>query len=152
MANPYTAYLESKVLAASPLQLVHLAYEAAIDRLIEVRGHLADKRFLPRIQAVTRVQQIIIQLQSSLDFEKGGDLSRKLANLYDYMLRRINEGNRQESDEAFAEVQNLLITLDQAWKEVAETDSLGAVAASVASTSAWMTSGTPVYSSTGYTL
>lgn len=141
MANPYSAYLDSQVLAASPLELVHLAYQGAIDRLMEARGHLAEGRFVPRIQAVTRVQQIIIQLQSSLDFEKGGEVSANLAKLYDYMLSRLNDGNRSNTDEPFAEVQNLLQTVGDAWKQIAcgTADEL-AVAATVSSSSAaWMT-------------
>jgi flagellar protein FliS len=151
MANPYTAYLESKVLAASPLELVHLAYEAAIDTLAEARDHLAGKRFLLRIQAITRVQQILIQLQSSLDFEKGGDLSANLRSLYSYMLSRLNDGNRLESDEPFAEVEHLLRTLDEAWKQIAAGDS-AAAAATVSGSSPWMMTSepAPVYTAAGY--
>lgn len=134
MANPYTAYLESKLMASSPLQLVHLAYQGAIEAILEARGHLAENRIVQRIQSITRAQQIIIQLQASLDYQQGAELSTRLSSLYDYMLRRLNEGNRLSTDEPFAEVQNLLSTVGDAWREIS-TDAPLSAAASVGNSS-----------------
>lgn len=151
MANPFTAYLESRVLTASPLQLIHLAYEGAIEAIVEARGHLAEKRIAQRVNSITRAQQILIELKSSLDFDKGGDLSKNLDGLYEYILRRLNDGNTQQTDEPFAEAQKLLETVDEAWKEVASQETLSVVAtASVGSP--WLTSDTPVYSPAAYSL
>lgn len=151
MANPFTAYLESKVLTASPLQLVHLAYEGAIEAIAEARGHLAEKRIVQRVNSITRAQQILMELKAALDFEKGGDLSTKLDGLYEYMLRRLNDGNTQQMDEPFAEVQKLLETVDEAWREVASQESIPVVA-TVSGGSPWLSSDTPVYSPAAYSL
>ena len=152
MANPYAAYLESRVLTASPLQLVHLAYEGAIEAVMQARNHLAAKQIAPRVQAITRAQCIIAELQASLDYSRGGDLSTTLGKLYDYMQRRLTDGNTRQIEEPLAEVQNLLETIAGAWKEIAANDSSVAVAASVSGNSAWMTADAPVYSGLGYTL
>lgn len=153
MANPYSAYLESRVLTASPLQLVHLAYEAAIEAIMEARGHLAEKRIAARVEAITKAQKIVIELKSTLDFQKGGELSKTLDGLYEYMLRRLNDGNLKQIDEPFAEVQQLMQTVDEAWREIASNENV-AVAATVSSVSSspWMTSDTPVYSFASLTL
>ena len=152
MANPYTAYVENRVLTASPLELVHLAYEGAMEAIEQARTHLADNQIVPRIQATTRAQQIIIHLQASLDFEKGADLSKRLSALYDYVLRRINDGNREMSDSAFVEVHGLLKTLDEGWKQIAQGETAVATAAveeaaSSASASASTSYGSPWTSS-----
>ena len=60
--------------------------------------------------------------------------------------------NSLEADQPMADVENLLATLDEAWKEIAANDTPAAVAATVPSTSPWMTSDVPVYSRAGYTL
>ena len=120
-SNPFAAYQESKVLSASPVQLIHLAYEGAIESLTEARGHMAAKRIHERARAVTKVQLILTELQSSLDFKKGGEVSVQLGRLYDYMQRRLNDANFKQSEEPLAEVQTLLETLDSAWKEIAAT-------------------------------
>src|ERR1039458_5604100 len=39
--NAHDAYLESRVLSADPLELVHLLYEAAIEAVREARRYLA---------------------------------------------------------------------------------------------------------------
>ena len=158
MANPFSAYLESRVLTASPLQLVHLAYEGAIEAIVEARGHLAGKRITDRVTALTKAQKILIELQTSLNVEQGGELGKQLARLYEYMQVRLNDGNFKQADEPFAEVQGLLETLDEGWKEIAAADTTVVTAAAASSSSygapnsSWMTADEPVYSRSGYTL
>ncbi len=127
--SPYGAYLESSVLSAAPLQLVHLAYEGAIKAIIEARGHLAAKRIHERSTAITRVQLILIELNRALDFQRGTEVATRLASLYDYMLKRLAEANFKQAEEPLAEVQELLTTLDEAWKELATPESSVATAA-----------------------
>src|SRR5579864_22431 len=120
-SNPFAAYQETKVLSASPVELIHLAYEGAIEAIGEARNHLAGQRIHERARAITRVQLILTELQSSLDFNKGGDVSLRLGRLYDYMQRRLTEANFKQIEEPLAEVQSLLETLGSAWKEIAAT-------------------------------
>lgn len=130
--TPYRAYLESRVVSASPLQLVHLAYEGAIHAISEAREHLANKRIFERSKAITKAQLIIVELQKSLDFHKGGDLSVQLNGIYDYVQRRLIDGNFRQEDAPFAEAQQLLETLDESWKALSETENTVAAAASSA--------------------
>jgi flagellar secretion chaperone FliS len=129
-SNPFAAYLETKVLSASPVQLVHLAYEGVLEALAEARSHLAGKRIYERVRAITRAQLILTELQSSLDFTRGGDVGVQLGRLYDYMQRRITEANFKQIEEPLAEVQDLLRTLNEAWQTVAATGVTVSAAAS----------------------
>jgi flagellar secretion chaperone FliS len=148
MANPYTAYLETKVLTASPLQLVHLAYESAMQAVSEARAHLAERNIHARVRSITRAAQILTELQASLDFEQGAELSTRLAALYDYMQRRLNYANLQQADEPLAEVYKLLETVDEAWKELASSEAV----TPDPSPSPWTATDTPVYSRPVYSL
>ena len=56
----------------------------------------------------------------SLDHERGGELSQRLAQLYDYMQRRLLEANAKQIDEPMAEVLGLLSTLGEAWDGIQE--------------------------------
>ena len=150
MGNPYSAYLETKVLTASPLQLIHLAYEGVMNSIAEARQHLADRNIHARVRSITRAEQIVTELQLALDFERGGELSVRLAALYDYIQRRLNHANLEQTDAPLAEVYKLLETLDEAWKEIAAPE---AALPTVESTpSAWATADTHVYSRQAYTL
>lgn len=113
------AYLESQTFSATPLQLVQLAYEGAISAIIEARQHLAAKRIAERSKAVTKAQLILNELQRSLDYEKGRDLSVQLGRLYDYIARALIDGNFRQEDGPLAEAQGLLETLNDAWKQIA---------------------------------
>jgi flagellar secretion chaperone FliS len=156
MSNPYGAYLETKVLSASPLQVVHLAYEAAIEAVGQARLHLSEGRIQERSRSITRAVEFLVELSHGLDFKSGGDLSVQLARLYDYMQRRLCEANIKQIDEPLAEVRNLLQTLDEAWKEIATSDvsAAAAVGSSSASagSSAWMTAADSSYRRAEYTL
>ena len=114
--TPYRNYLESGILEADPLKLVCLVYRGAIQRLAEAREHLRRGDILARGKAVAKAIAIVNHLASSLDHEQGGDISRNLLQLYDYIARRIHEGNFSQTDAPFAEAEQLLGTLLEAWE------------------------------------
>lgn len=150
LTNAYrAAYLESKVFSASPLELVHLAYEGAIEAVDTARAHLRDKNIPERSKAITKAQLLVQELKHSLDFENGGPLSAQLDKLYSYIHGRLHEANFRQVEEPLAEVQTLLETLDEAWKEIAAAEN--PVMQSAASVS-WMSgSDTSVYSRAEFT-
>jgi len=119
--NAHDAYLESRVLSADPVELIRLLYQTGISAVQDARRHLADGKILERSRAITKASQVLIQLTTSLDHERGGALSRRLAALYDYLLRRLTEANFQQRDEPLAEVLSLLATLAEGWEGVRPT-------------------------------
>jgi flagellar protein FliS len=132
MSLPYRAYLETRVFSASPLQLVHLAYEGAITAISEGRMHLANKKIMERSKALTKAQLIIRELKSSLDFQKGGDLAVRLSGLYDYILRLLIDGNFRQVEAPLAEAQSLLETLGESWQTISTETCVAAAAPSAA--------------------
>jgi len=59
-----------------------------------------------------------MELNASLDRDRGGEIAGRLSQLYDYMLGRLLEANMQQSDPPLAEVLALLATLAEAWQGV----------------------------------
>ncbi|MFN7924310.1 MAG: flagellar export chaperone FliS [Bryobacteraceae bacterium] len=117
MANQFQqAYLEGEVLQADPLHLVRLLYRAAVDAVAKARVHIRAKEIAARSRQITRAMEILGELAQSLDLEGGGDLARRLLELYDYMGRRLQEANFQQADEPLAEVERLLVTLLDGWE------------------------------------
>jgi flagellar protein FliS len=116
--NAHDAYLESQVLSANPLELVHLLYEAAIAAVREARRHLAEEEIAARSRSITRAFGILQELVAALDHERGGEISTRLIQLYDYMQRKLLEANFRQTDEPLAEVLGLLATLTEAWEGV----------------------------------
>ena len=57
-------------------------------------------------------------MTGALDLENGGQLSRRLAQLYDYMQCRLMEANFEQRAEPLNEVVGLLSTLLEGWSKV----------------------------------
>jgi len=116
--NGHDAYLEGRVLAADPVELVNLLYQACRQAVRDAREHLAAGRIGERARAISKACEILIELAGALDHERGGEISQRLAQLYDYMQRRLLEANLRQSDEPLVEVLSLLTTLAEAWENV----------------------------------
>jgi flagellar protein FliS len=113
--NARDAYLESRILAAEPLELVRLLYHAAIDAVQDARRRLAAGQIVERSRAISKASEIVLELAVSLDYERGGELSQTLGRLYAYIQNRLTESNLQQSDAPLAEVLGLLSTLSEGW-------------------------------------
>ncbi len=113
--NGHDAYLQERILSADPLELVRVLYQAATRAVRKARGHLAAGEIAERARAISQAYRVLSELNRSLDHERGGDLSRRLARMYGYMMRRLIEANSQQSDAPLAEVLGLLATLAEGW-------------------------------------
>jgi flagellar protein FliS len=118
----HDAYLESRVLAADPVELVSLLYEACTQAVREARCYLAAGQIAERSREINKACAIVIELATSLDHERGGEISQRLALLYDYMERRLLQANMQQSDAPLADVLGLLTTLSEAWAGVGKPE------------------------------
>ncbi|MGD0774652.1 MAG: flagellar export chaperone FliS [Candidatus Solibacter sp.] len=118
----HDAYLESRVLTADPIELVNLLYQACTQAVREARRHLAEGRIAERSREINKACEIVIELATSLDYERGGEISQRLALLYDYMQRRLLEANMQQSDAPLADVLGLLSTLAEAWAGIGKAE------------------------------
>jgi flagellar protein FliS len=116
--NAQDAYLESRILSASPIELVKLLYQAAIESVRDARRHLANRDIAARARAISKASMVLAELTVSLDHERGRDVSRGLARLYDYMSRRLIEANLQQTDPPLEEVLGLLLTLVEGWEGI----------------------------------
>jgi flagellar protein FliS len=115
----YAEYDEHEVLERDPIELVCLLYGKAIEKLSLARTLAGDEQIRERNTAIARASEIVIELQSSLDAEKGGEIALNLARLYEYVQQRLATGLAERSDEALAEAGQLLETLAEGWKDAA---------------------------------
>jgi flagellar protein FliS len=116
-AYAQNAYLETEILAADPLRLVQLLYQAALQAVGNARSHLRKGEIRERSRQITRAMEALAELTGALDVEKGGEIAANLARLYDYMSRRLQEANAMQVEPPLIEVERLLNTLLDAWKQ-----------------------------------
>jgi flagellar protein FliS len=111
----YDNYLETKILSSDPLELINALYCGAVNALGLAREHLRTGAIRERSRQITRAWEIVNELRVSLDHERGGEISQRLAALYAYMQERLIEANATQTDAPLAEVQGYLATLREAW-------------------------------------
>jgi flagellar protein FliS len=116
--NPYASSLETKILSSTPMELVKLLYEAAIEAVQAARQHLSRGEISKRARSVSRAVELLAELSGSLNHKKGGEISLLLAALYDYSQRSLLSANFRQSDDGLAEVEMLLTTLNEAWSAI----------------------------------
>jgi flagellar protein FliS len=63
--------------------------------------------------------EIISHLQHTLDLDRGGDVSRNLADLYQHMEMRLFEANRDNNPGALDEVVGLMNEIRAGWDAIA---------------------------------
>src|SRR5579872_4107269 len=100
-------YLESRVLSADPVELIHMLYQHALLQVQSARAALAEGDIVVRSQTIAKALAIIGELEGSLDYNAGGSLSHNLARLYQYMRRRLVDGNMRQDDAPLAEAESL---------------------------------------------
>jgi flagellar protein FliS len=122
--SAYNSNLEAEILSSDPVQLVDILYRLAIDRIGAAREAHRKNDIVLRGRMVTKAFDVLIELQHGLDFEKGGEIARNYARLYDYCQRRLLEGHGTASDICLKEVQSLIADMKEAWQAVLEQQSV----------------------------
>ena len=122
--NAISAYqkagVEAAVEVADPHRLIQLLFEGAQAAIGSARAALQQNQVPTKGMLISKAIDIISNgLKSSLDMEKGGDLSERLSALYDYMVMRLLQANLKNDDKALEEVSGLIGELLSAWREIA---------------------------------
>ena len=118
-ANPFKSYRQIATQTAPPGQLVLMLFDGALKCLDCALAGFQLEDFAERNLAVhTNLQHandIIRELNGSLDMQAGGELAATLRNLYNYFETRLNESNRKKSPAGVREILPMIKELRDAW-------------------------------------
>ncbi len=112
-------YVEAEILTASPVRLVEITFDVAVNALESARECCKKGDISGRGQFVNKAFAVLAELTSSLDFEAARDLAENYAKLYDYCQRRLLQAHGEQSEPMLFEVESLLKELREAWQIVA---------------------------------
>ncbi|GJM45253.1 MAG: hypothetical protein DHS20C21_20950 [Gemmatimonadota bacterium] len=115
MSASIDAYRSINVGTANPRDVIVKLYSTAARSLREAEAALAAGQRAD--EPLTKVQTIVGGLMSALDFD-AGDLSKKLLNLYLFVLDRVQESAASSKDVGLADARSVLETLQAAWEEM----------------------------------
>jgi flagellar protein FliS len=124
-------YLEVEIRTATPTGLVVLMYDAALSNLQKAQEHLAAHEIEGRVHCINKALGILTELEASLNFEAGKDISVSLQRLYQYLKEQLFRANTRQESEPLKEAVRLLGNLRAAWSEVARKESKESASLSV---------------------
>ncbi len=114
-------YVTQQVMTAAPAKLVFLLYERAITSLHEACNAIDSGEVEVRWRANNRAIEIVSHLWSTLDIERGGDISKNLGDLFPYMITRLAEVDVNNHRASAEEVIGLLEPLRDSWRNLSRT-------------------------------
>ncbi|HEB97676.1 MAG TPA: flagellar export chaperone FliS [Sedimenticola thiotaurini] len=107
--------ISSRVEDATPHRLIQMLMEGALDKIATAKGHMLHDEPAEKGRHISWAISIISGLQNSLDMDRGGELSRNLDDLYDYMVRRLGEAGASNDPAILDEISSLLLEVKGAW-------------------------------------
>ncbi len=112
----YNSYMKSRIMTASPAELILLLYDGAIKFCnIAIMG-IEEDDIEKAHNNIRKVERIVDELTNSLD-EKY-EVAKDFANVYHYMKQRLIQANVSKDKEILEEVLKHLRTMRDTWKEV----------------------------------
>jgi flagellar protein FliS len=111
------AYKKTSVETASKEQILLMLYQAAIKNCKKGIEAIEQKNIAKKGEYIGKMQDIVVELSNSLDFEVGGDVAKELASLYDYILYSSTQANIKIDKSQLEGCLRVLNTLYDGWTE-----------------------------------
>lgn len=116
LPNAYAQYNNSKVLTASPSELVLMLYDGAI-KFCNIAIMAIESRDVQKAHTnIVKVERIIDHLRLTLDMKY--PVAQDFDRIYEYIARRLVEANIKKDKEIMEEVCEHLRSIRETWKEV----------------------------------
>lgn len=118
MPNPYQQYQSTQIQTASTGDLILLLYDGALRFLGRADLAISERRLDQASTDIGKAQDIVLELLSGLDFERGGDLAVQLRELYVFIYNALIEANIKKDAEKVRTAIRLLDRVREAWRSV----------------------------------
>lgn len=112
-------YQQTTVMTATNVQLVVLLYDSAVQSLELARESMLRNNQRDKTRFLGRAVAIVTELSNVLDFDQGGEMSRSLYRLYEYMLAEFLQANLRNNPRHLEGPLRCLTTIRDAWQTIA---------------------------------
>lgn len=120
--SPYQQYQRQKdveVRTATPVKLIGMLLEGAILFNKKAMAAMDTAQKVKALENVDRSMKIVVHLYNCLDFDKGGEISERLAALYSYILEQfvvfMKGGCKNETLESINKILGIIL---DGWKQI----------------------------------
>jgi flagellar protein FliS len=111
--------VSSQVEGASPHQLVGILFDQLIQSIDTMLAAQRAGNRAKMIERQSKASMILITLETTLDYQAGGDLAINLALVYREGRRLIQLGGRTSTPEPVEEARAMLSEIVDAWRTIA---------------------------------
>ena len=115
MSYGFGAYKKTSIHTASKEQILLMLYQSAIKNCKKAIEAIDENEIAKKGEFIGKLQDIIIELNNSLDMEVGGDVAKELSSLYDYLLYATTQANIKIDKEPLESCLDILKTLYDGW-------------------------------------
>ena len=122
--NRQKEYMAVRINTASPMELVRILYEGAVQSVHEAIRALHSGDILARGEAINKAIEVVAELRVSLRLDVKDEYSNTLAELYGYIQRQLIRAHATQSESLLQEVVRLLNTLLEGWSGAMEKSSI----------------------------
>lgn len=108
-------------MTARPDQLVTMLYDRLLQAIARAKDVLASDGDLSTVHAeLVLGQRILVELQVTLDTDRGGDLATNLARLYEYCIEKLVAANTSKNSDELAAAESVVREIRDAWVVAAD--------------------------------
>ncbi|MFP6899576.1 MAG: flagellar export chaperone FliS [Opitutales bacterium] len=123
------SYKTQSIETASPGKLVLMLFDGALRFMDAAKKGFEEEDFTKRNEDVNnnliRAQNIVMELQGSLDMSVKGDLPGTLYRLYDFVVYQLQQANLKKDSKPIAHAYKTISELREAWEEMLSQDQEG---------------------------
>ncbi len=125
LPNAFAQYNNSKILTASPAELVLMLYEGAIKFCNIAITSLEHKEIAKAHTYIIKTERIVDHLRATLDMKY--PVAGEFDKVYEYLQRRLIQANLKKDPEILKEVCSHIRSVRDTWKEVMRINRVGGV-------------------------
>ena len=122
-------YREREVLTASPEKLIVITFDHVLVNLRRARVAIEANNIERRVQALSKAREGVMELLTSVDAERGGEVANNLLALYAFAVRELLEIGRTKDVAKLDAVFNVMNNLREAFATIAADPKVAAVPA-----------------------
>lgn len=119
LSRATSAYAQASK-AVAPVRAVVLLYDGMIRAVASARKAIEEDRLEDRYLQTRKASEIVLGLQTSLDFENGAEVANTLDAFYNTIFARLQRINTTNSVEICEDVLAALRNVRESWAQVAE--------------------------------
>lgn len=120
MLTPYNQYQNTQVITSSPEKILLMLYDGAINFTKIAITMMEKKDIAGKGKFIGKAQAIVSELMNTLNHDVGGDISRRLEQLYIYLIDEYLKANMHNSIKSLENAVKILTILRDTWVEAIE--------------------------------